>query len=108
MKNTVSGMSVGDLGAKLQKIIGDKPLVVEEISLKDVKDDVPNNSNVSTMELTNFKNLMSITSQQIFGRELNISDLAIVHAKDMVEGNIKSEKIDSNEASLPSSRPKLR
>lgn len=108
MKNTISGMNVGDLGEKLKKIIGDKPLVVEEVSLKDVKDDIPNNANVSTMGLTNFKNLMSITSQQLFGRELNIGDLAVVHAKDMVEGNIKPENVDSNETGLSSSRPKLR
>lgn len=108
MKNTISGMNVGDLGEKLKKIIGDKPLVVEEVSLKDVKDDIPNNANVSTMGLTNFKNLMSITSQQLFGRELNIGDLAVVHAKDMVEGNIKPENVDSNETGLTSSRPKLR
>lgn len=108
MKNTISGMNVGDLGEKLKKIIGDKPLVVEEVSLKDVKDDIPNNANVSTMGLTNFKNLMNITSQQLFGRELNIGDLAVVHAKDMVEGNIKPENVDSNETELSSSRPKLR
>lgn len=108
MKNTISGMNVGDLGEKLKKIIGDKPLVVEEVSLKDVKDDIPNNANVSTMGLTNFKNLMNITSQQLFGRELNIGDLAVVHAKDMVEGNIKPENVDSNETGLSSSRPKLR
>ena len=108
MKNTISGMNVGDLGEKLKKIIGDKPLVVEEVSLKDVKDDIPNNANVSSMGLTNFKNLMNITSQQLFGRELNIGDLAVVHAKDMVEGNIKPENVDSNETGLSSSRPKLR
>ena len=51
---------------------------------------------------------MNITSQQLFGRELNIGDLAVVHAKDMVEGNIKPENVDSNETGLSSSRPKLR